>query len=115
MAGVAEDNAKLPDYAAFQALLKSKKEVTWVITGDSITHGALHTRGMRDYAEQFNERVRWEMGRIHDVWINTGVSGETTEGELNAFDFRVARFAPDFVSINLGMNDCMRLKPGKIP
>ena len=110
---VAEDNAKMPDYAAFQALLKSKKEVTWVITGDSITHGAMHTKGWRSYPEHFNERVRWEMGRKNDVFINTGVSGEMTEGLLNAFDFRVARFKPDFVSINLGMNDCGKLTPDK--
>ncbi len=112
-AGVAEDNAKLPDYSTFQNLLKSKKEVTWVITGDSITHGAKHTNGSRSYPEHFNERVRWEMGRKNDVFINTGVSGEITDGLLKAFDFRVARFKPDFVSINLGMNDCGKLTPDK--
>lgn len=113
LAGVAEDNAKLPDYARFRALLKSKDNVTWVITGDSITHGALHTKGARDYAEQFNERVRWEMGRIRDVWINTGVSGEVTDGLLANWEFRVARFKPGFVSVNLGMNDCSGLTPEK--
>ena len=112
-AGVAEDNAKLPDYAAFHALLKGKKEVTWVITGDSITHGAKHTNGWRCYPEHFNERVRWELGRKNDVFINTGVSGEITDGLLKAFDFRVARFKPDFVSINLGMNDCGKMTPDK--
>lgn len=112
-AGVAEDNAKLPDHAAFLALLKSKKEVTWVVTGDSITHAAKHTNGWRGYAEHFNERVRWELGRKTDVFINTGVSGEVTDGLLKAFDFRVARFKPDFVSINLGMNDCVKLSPEK--
>lgn len=109
--GVAEDNAKLPDYATFKALLVSKTPVTWVVTGDSITHGAMHTHGARDYAEIFNERVRWEMGRKADVWINTGVSGEVTGGLLANFDFRVARFKPGFVSVNLGMNDCVRLTP----
>jgi acyl-CoA thioesterase-1 len=110
-ADTAADNAKLPDYGAFQKLLKSKAPVTWVITGDSITHGAMHTRGARDYAEQFNERVRWEMHRQDDVWINTGVSGEVTDGLLANFDFRVARFRPAFVSVNLGMNDCVHLTP----
>lgn len=112
-AGVAEDNARLPDYARFLALLKSKDNVTWVITGDSITHGAQHTKGVRDYAEQFNERVRWEMRRRNDVWINTGVSGEVTDGLLENWEFRVARFKPGFVSVNLGMNDCIKLTPDK--
>lgn len=103
------ENEKLPDYAKVQELLKSKQPVTWVVTGDSITHGCVWTGGRRSYAEHFNERVRGELRRKADVWINTGVSGETTDGLLKAFDFRVARFKPQFVSINLGMNDCVKL------
>ena len=45
----------------------AEKPVKWLFAGDSITHGALHTFGQRDYAQLFNERVRYEMGRPQDV------------------------------------------------
>ena len=85
--------------------LKSSAPLTWVFTGDSITHGALHTHGWRSYVEHFAERVRWEMQRMRDVVINTGISGERAPGLLADFDHRVLRFRPDVVSIMIGMND----------
>lgn len=110
--GALEGNQSLPDYAALQAFLKSKKTLTWVVTGDSITHGAKFLMAARSYPELFNERIRWEVGpgaeaRRNDVFINTGVSGERVDGLLGAYDFRIGRFHPDFVSVNLGMNDCV--------
>ncbi len=97
-----------------QALLREKladkkKPITWVITGDSITHGAWFTEGGRSYPEHLAERVRGELLRFRDFVINTGVSGEISTGLLKDFDWRVLRFTPDVVSINLGMNDCMRV------
>src|SRR5580698_4140403 len=56
---------------AIRALLKGKEHVVWLITGDSITHGALHTCGWRSYPELFGERVRWELYRVRDIVINT--------------------------------------------
>lgn len=53
-----------PQPAPFQRLdqvrplLKADRPLKWLFTGDSITHGALHTFGWRDYAELFAERVR---------------------------------------------------------
>jgi lysophospholipase L1-like esterase len=85
------------------------KALTWVITGDSITHGAWFTVGARSYPEHLAERVRGEMLRFRDIIINTGVSGEVSTGLLGDFDWRVLRFKPDVVSINLGMNDCARV------
>ena len=42
-----------------RALLADKSHpLTWVFTGDSITHGAKHTHGSRTYVEHFAERVR---------------------------------------------------------
>jgi lysophospholipase L1-like esterase len=79
-----------------------------VFTGDSITHGAKHTHGSRSYAEHFAERVRWEERRLQDVVINTGISGDKADGLLRDFEWRVARFKPDVVSIMIGMNDCTR-------
>jgi len=96
-----------------QALLSKIKDkdtaLTWVITGDSITHGAWFTNGDRSYPEHLAERVRGELLRFRDIIINTGVSGEISTGLLADFDWRVLRFKPDVVSINLGMNDCARI------
>ena len=78
---------------------------TWVFTGDSITHGAYHTHGRRSFVEHFQERVRWELRRTADCVINTGISGNTVTEVLDAFDHRVARFAPDVVAVMLGTND----------
>jgi lysophospholipase L1-like esterase len=92
--------------AGIKQLLAGKKVLTWVFTGDSITHGALHTLGWRSYPEHFAERVRWELRRMRDVVINTGISGDRTGGLLADLDWRVLRFKPDVVSVMLSMNDC---------
>src|SRR5207247_6020779 len=92
--------------AEIKHLLSGKKELTWVFTGDSITHGALHTLGWRSYPEHFAERVRWELRRMRDVVINTGISGDRTGGLLADLDWRALRFRPDVVSLMYGMNDC---------
>lgn len=106
----ASRNRALPDYAALHRLVNDKKApLTWVITGDSITHGAMHTHGQRSYSEHWMERVKWEMRRLDDIVIDSGVSGETTAGLLKQFDWRVARFKPAVVSINLGVNDSSRM------
>lgn len=80
--------------------------LTWVFTGDSITHGAFHTYGQRDYTELVSERLRWELGRSRDCIIKTGVSGWKIGNLLQEMDRNVLRHAPQIVSINLGMNDC---------
>lgn len=99
--------------AGIKQLLGSSEPLTWVITGDSITHGALHTLGWRSYPEHFAERVRWEMRRMRDVVINTGISGNRTGDLLKDFSWRAARFQPDVVSIMLGMNDCVAGSSGR--
>ena len=87
-------------------LLESDSPIKWVFYGDSITHGALHTFGQRDYAELFGERIRFELGRSMDVVITTAISGDNTRGLLAGFDWRVAQFDPDVVFVMIGMNDC---------
>lgn len=89
-----------------QTILKSERPVKWLFYGDSITHGALHTFGWRDYTEHFTERVRFEMGRSQDVIIKTAISGNTTKDLLRDFDWRVGQFRPHVVFIMIGMNDC---------
>jgi len=91
--------------AGIKELLARKEPVTWVFTGDSITHGAMHTRGWRSYPELFAERVRWELKRMRDIVVNTGVSGDRTQGLLPDLDWRVLHLRPDVVSVMLGMND----------
>ncbi len=89
-----------------KVLLKGSEPIVWVFTGDSITHGALHTFGHRSYVEHFAERVRWELRRMTDIVINTGISGDTMTGILNRVEWRIFQFKPKVVSLMIGMNDC---------
>src|SRR5690606_24334953 len=66
------------DFQLLKSYLESPEPLRWVFTGDSITQGAKHTHGMRAYPEIFAERIRWELGRVRDVVLNTAVSGNTT-------------------------------------
>jgi acyl-CoA thioesterase I len=84
---------------------------TWVFTGDSITHGLIHTAGWRGYVEHFHERLRGELGRTADCVVNTGVSGHRTGDLIATFDHRVTRFAPSVVSVMLGTNDATAGEP----
>lgn len=97
------------------ALADGGISLTWVFTGDSITQGALHTRGGRSYVEHFAERIRHELHRGRDIVINSGVSGERAGGVANDFEWRVDRFRPDVVSIMLGTNDCADGAAGRGP
>lgn len=92
--------------AGIKTLLSGKSAVTWVFTGDDITQGAVHTKGFRSYPEHFAERVRWELKRMRDLVINTGVSGDKADGLLADLDWRVLHLKPEVVSIMLGTNDC---------
>jgi acyl-CoA thioesterase I len=98
-----DPNSGLP---GIRKLLAGQEALTWVLTGDSITHGALHTLGWRSYPEHFAERVRWELKRMRDIVINTGISGDRTGGLLADLDWRVLHLKPAVVSVMLGMNDC---------
>lgn len=93
-------------HKAHALLSDREKPVKWLFYGDSITHGAVHTFGQRDYTEHFSERVRTELGRAQDIVIKTAISGYTTRDLLAAFDWRVAAFRPDAVFLMIGMNDC---------
>lgn len=95
------------ELAKIKSRMAEKRPITWVFTGDSITHGALHTKGWRSFAEIFAEKVRWEMKRPLDLVINTGISGDTTAGILPNLEWRLTRFKPDVAFIMFGMNDCV--------
>jgi lysophospholipase L1-like esterase len=91
-----------------QRLLEADQPVKWLFYGDSITHGARHTFGQRDYTQLFSERIRYEMGRGMDVVINTAISGHTTVTLLEGHDWRVRQFQPHVVFVMIGTNDCFR-------
>ena len=86
--------------------IADKEPIIWVFTGDSITHGALHTYGWRSYVEHFQERVRFEMRRMTDIVINSGISGDTMKGILARDEWRIFQFKPQIISVKIGMNDC---------
>jgi len=88
------------------ALLASGVPLRWVFAGDSITHGALHTMGHRDYTEHFSERVRYELGRGRDCIIKTAVSGWWIKHIADDFEWSVSQHRPHVFSLNVGMNDC---------
>ncbi|WP_310226466.1 SGNH/GDSL hydrolase family protein [Dyadobacter sp. BE31] len=96
------------DLKKVAALLNGKTRDAWVFTGDSITQGAKHTHGHRSYPEIFAERLRWELARVGDIVVNTGMSGHTTRHIMNDMDWRVGQFRPQVVSVMLGTNDCAR-------
>lgn len=94
------------DAAALARALSSDAPLTWVLTGDSITHGLVHTQGGRTYAEHLHEIVRGELGRVHDAVIDTAISGWRIVQLLDDFDRRVATWRPQVVTLMIGTNDC---------
>jgi acyl-CoA thioesterase I len=88
----------------FGELLSRPRPVTWLFTGDSITQGAVHTRGHRDYTQLFKERLG-ELGRNEDVVINTAVGGKTVTWCAQEVHDRVLRFEPQAVFCMFGTND----------
>lgn len=96
------------ELAKIRARMASGRPMTWVFTGDSITHGAVHTKGWRCFAEIFAEKVRTEMKRPLDLVINTGISGDTTAGFMPNLEWRLTRFKPDVAFVMFGMNDCTK-------
>jgi lysophospholipase L1-like esterase len=86
-------------------LFQNEAPLVWLFYGDSITQGARHTQGYRDYSQIFGEIVRFEMGRKKDVVLNTAISGNNTRNLLEGYEDRVARFSPDILFLMVGMND----------
>lgn len=96
----------MTDAARLEALLAADAPLTWVMTGDSITHGLLHTRGARNYVEHLHELIRGDLGRVQDAVINTAISGWRIPLILDDFERRVATWRPDVVTLMIGTNDC---------
>jgi len=94
------------DRAVLRGLLTSGAPLTWVFTGDSITHGLIHTRGARNYVDHLHELIRGDAGRVQDAVINTAITGWRADLILGDFDRRVAHWRPDVVTLMIGTNDC---------
>ncbi|WP_051266325.1 SGNH/GDSL hydrolase family protein [Nakamurella lactea] len=76
----------------------------WVFTGDSITHGVVHTGTSRDYVELFAEQIRWP--KWGELVFTTAFSGWQIVQLADRLDWAVLRHNPDVVSLMLGTNDC---------
>lgn len=92
--------------AELSTALASEAPLTWLLTGDSITHGLVHTQGARTYADHLHEIIRGEMVRTRDVVINTAISGHRLTDILGDWERRVSAWNPDVVTIMIGTNDC---------
>lgn len=90
-------------------MIEGDKGLNIVFTGDSITHGPLHTKGYRSYTEHFRERLKEKFKnnivKENIIIFNTGVSGATTRDIIRDFNICVDICDPDIVFIMLGMND----------
>lgn len=101
----AESPASASDLRRLTDLLAGSEPLNWVITGDSITHGLVHTQGARTYAEHLHELVRGELGRTRDAVLNTAISGHRLTDILGDWDRRVATWRPDILTLMIGTND----------
>lgn len=88
-----------------KAILQAPGRARWLFYGDSLTHGAKHTDGGRDFSELFRERVIWELQRRGDLVLNSAFSGFTTTDLLRDFEFRAAAFRPTAAFVMIGSND----------
>ena len=94
--------------SVIESLLRSSDAVRWLFYGDSITHGAQHTLGKRDFSELFREHVIWELKRQNDLVLNAAYSGYTLRELIREFDFRAGSFRPHAAFVIIGTNDCVK-------
>ena len=94
-----------------KSLLQDTTPLRWLFYGDSITHGAKHTCGKKDFSELFRERIVWEMKRNNDLVLNSAFSGFKTADLLRDFDFRAAAFKPHAALVMIGTNDSAVTEP----
>lgn len=99
------------DLARLADVLTGAEPLNWVITGDSITHGLVHTQGGRSYAEHLHELIRGDLGRTRDIIVNSAISGHRLPDILGDFERRVSSWRPDVVTLMIGTNDMSTL-PG---
>lgn len=115
--------AGLKDYhsMSMEEIFALDEDLTWVVTGDSITHNTSFTQGMNSYTEWF-EKYLQTTGRAGDTLINTAWGGAVVQDFLYVEDTPsvwngalgdpgkgleqfITRHNPDIVTIKLGMNN----------
>lgn len=94
------------DLIHLRTLLDDIAPVNWVLTGDSITHGLVHTQGERNYVDHLHELIRGDLGRARDALINTAISGRRIVQLLDDFERIVESWHPQVVTLMIGTNDC---------
>jgi lysophospholipase L1-like esterase len=94
-----------------RSLFTSDAPAVWLFVGDSITQGALHTFGFRDFTQLFAERVRFELGRVRDLVLNIGVSGATSTDASGYLEESMGKITPSAAFIMLGVNDASEDRP----
>ena len=66
-------------------LLALDEDLTWVFTGDSITHNGGHTGGYNDYPAWF-EQYLYDIGRGDDTLINSAWGGAAIDHFLPTYN-----------------------------
>jgi len=117
-----EVSGNIEDYdsMSLKELLKADESLTFLFTGDSITHNTKYTQGMNGYVEWF-EQYLYDIGRKQDAVINSSWGGadiadfqimkNTPKNEGMYEDMGmgienfITKYNPDVVFIKLGMND----------
>lgn len=95
----------MSDLDRIRARLADGEPVRWLFTGDSITHGAAHTNGARDYVQLFEERIRWELRRVRDHVLRTAISGRTAPDLESDLEWSTLQYRPHALSLMFGLND----------
>ena len=112
------------DSMSIKELLDADESLTFLFTGDSITHNTVYTQGMNGYVEWF-EQYLYDIGRNKDAVINSSWSGadigdlQIMENTLSnqgcyqdpgmGIENFITKYNPDVVFIKISMND--REKP----
>lgn len=92
--------------ARLRELADGADDLVWLVIGDSVAAGSVHTVGGRNYGELIAERTRFELGRTGHLVINTAVPGWSTAQTNADLRARALRFTPGVTLIGLGFNDC---------
>ncbi|CAN5510630.1 SGNH/GDSL hydrolase family protein [soil metagenome] len=77
----------------------------WLFLGDSITQGVRHTHGRRIYPQLIEDRIRAELARYEQVFVNAAVNGSTVEDFVAGDSTPLWGLRPTVCSIMFGVND----------
>lgn len=116
----ADGDIKDYDAMTMEQIMASDESLTWVITGDSITHNGGWTAGLNSYGE-WMEQYLYDSGRGDDSVMLTGWGGAATDDFQTVANTNsgqgtkadpgmgienfITKYNPDVITIKLGMND----------